>query len=622
MNSHEVSVIPKENMRIRLYVVFVLVLICLLHLAGVFYAIVPVSDLVSSNPVFTFDYSLHYQQVHATMAFLDNGRWHGYDPYFMGGYLKVNLFNADSKLWALFTWLFSGYTGCALAFKLFIPISLLLIPLCGFAALRVMRFSMVASLGGAVYFLMVFWGAEPLILVEWGLLSFVFTAALCIPIGLSVINFRESNGWGWSTVIGIAAGVAFLAHILTPVILLPFGIVMIFQKTARKWRFWLFSGWALVIVISINLGWIVPFLTHLDQLTSSAHAFTLQNTDPLFIVKYFRELSRIWLLAVYGLGLIGFISKIRSRPSTAWSLGIIPLSFIGLASFGSFFDLTARLQPVRFLPVAHWTILPLAALGCRCCLGAASVKRRRRIAVLIGIALPLLALLVGLNVLSERNPSSAGLSTVFPEVLTNLERWILSETDETARILMEDSGTLSGHRYFGFYYPGLVPCRTGRQLIGGPWPYMFVKAHITDFHEGLLLGRPINDFESSEFKAVAKAYNIGWIICWSDQSRLFFNGQTSLLEPLEIHGDFHTYRVNREHSFIVNGEGNVTVDFDRISVEDLTLDSPGCILSYHFEPGLSVLPSGEIESCCIPGITRPFIRVMGAGNRFDVVYGK
>ncbi|MBN1357020.1 hypothetical protein JXA40_12230 [bacterium] len=612
---------PDDGRIARLMTALGLMAICAFHLAGVFTVLISPEHVWYSDPVLTYDYSLHFQQINATTAFLGDARWHGYDPYFMGGYLKANLFNVDSKGWALFVFALESLLGRGCAFNLFIPVSLLIIPLMGYAACRVTGFARAASLTGALFYVSVFWSAEPLTMVHWGLLSFVIASSAAVPVGLSILCFdpdKHRFRWIWT---GLGTAGAFLIHALTPLLLLPGVIGLLWMPVIRNRKFWIFILGVLALVIAVNLGWLAPFIRNLDQLTSSAHIFTLQNTDPRFLVKYFSSPEHVWLVAAYVMGVAGVLVLMTERNiGRAAALAAGPLLFLGLAGFGSFAQVTARLQPVRFMVAAHWAVLPIAGYGIKWIFTFAGNASRRNLSVFLAVLLLLPAIPSIFTTHPDVPPGGRLLSSTMPPVLKQLENWIRSRTDDSARILMEDSGTLSGHRYFGIYYPGLVPLRTGRQLIGGPWPYMFIKSHIVDYHEGVLLGRPIERYLPEEFEAIANAYNLGWVICWSDRSRLFFDDLPSGIVREEVLGDFVTYRLARSHSYILNGSGKVRADFNRLAVDQAQSEDGEYLLSYHYVPGLKALPMGFIKPELLPGLPLPFIRVRGTGSRFGIEY--
>ncbi|MBN2057052.1 hypothetical protein JW905_19145 [bacterium] len=592
------------------------------HLAAVLHFVITPAQVVSTDPPLSYDYSLHFQQVHAVTAFLSHGRWHGYDPFFMGGYHKANLFNVDAKAWALFTHLAGPCLPKPVAFKLFIPVLLFWIPMLAYGACRIIRLTPWSSLIAAAFSVAYFWIGEPFILTRWGLLSYVWLAAAAPLLGSAML--ASASGRRATLGTGLFAAWCFLLHALAPIIMLPSAAALLCVHRPRR-----VMAARLVLIallaLTLNLPWVAPFLANFARLTSSAHAFTLQNHDPLLCISYFLHPGTVWLLlpcALAVLGVLELTGRDQRRPAVVLAAG--PLCFLLLAFFGSFWSVTARLQPMRFLAAAFWGTAPLLALGVeRLDRGLPRHGVFRAGAVAAAIMTAGVAILTAAPPSSDTtlDPSGACISTTLPHHLQALVQWIESSTTPAARLLMEDSGTLSGHRYNGVYLPGLIPYFTGRSLIGGPWPYMFIAEHVTDFHEGLLFNAPIEGYTKGQFSMVAELYNLGWAVCWSESATRYFDSFGDWITPVASFGRFRAYRFLRGYSFIINGSGDVQFEFDRITVRNAATQESGLLVSLHHAPGL-YSSSGELSAVTVPGVPRSFTLVRGAEPRFTIRFGR
>ena len=59
-------------------------------------------DIFSSSPIYTDDYAMHFSQCLSARRFLSSsGRNWGYDPFFLAGFPRGALVNADNKAWEL-----------------------------------------------------------------------------------------------------------------------------------------------------------------------------------------------------------------------------------------------------------------------------------------------------------------------------------------------------------------------------------------------------------------------------------------------------------------------------------------------------------------------------------------
>ncbi len=614
----------------------------LIHCSGIFYTILSPAQFLDSNPVVNYDYSLHFHQVTTTIHFLESNRWVGYDPYFMGGYLKANLFNVDSKAWALFVFLLRNFIPTVLAFKLFIFLLLAAVPFLTYETGRKLGYPASTRLILVTLTLLVFWMSESRILLSWGLLSFMFVSFSSFYLAAVILRLFDAGRRVSVLFTGILIGVAFLIHILVPVLLAPFAAACFIVGTPGRRRILTVTFFLCIFALLPNLPWLIPFFQNISDLTSSAHPFTLQNHDILFPLHYFFSLKHLWLTFIYSVAFFGVISGInRKRYNTSrMKFAFASLFFLCLVTFGSYFPLTARLQPMRFIVAAHLFILPVfieslpefleriipsfkffilscwtAVWGLLLIISISTAHPGKRTSIktfgLRGNAF---------YHSSITPPDGRMLSTRMPATSRILLSWIQKNTDNSARLLMEDSGTLSGHAYYGSYLPALVPIYTHRQLIGGPWPYMFIKAHTTNFCEGRLFSIPIVKIPQQTFRSIADIYNIGWIISWNTNSKHYLNKCRPWVEKVAQFNFFNVYRVVREHSFVLNGSGEVTADYDEITVRNGTSPDHYLILGYHYVPGFTCEPAGRISEYRIPGIPRGFFKISHAPENFRLVY--
>ena len=65
---------------------------------------VPIGVVFGPDPIITLDYETHYQQTfRAAQAFEQSGRFWSYNPHLLAGQLSGAIFDADNKLYEVFT---------------------------------------------------------------------------------------------------------------------------------------------------------------------------------------------------------------------------------------------------------------------------------------------------------------------------------------------------------------------------------------------------------------------------------------------------------------------------------------------------------------------------------------
>ena len=144
-------------------------------------------DMVSNEPVYSDDYSLHYSNALAARTFWSGwGRCWGYDPYLLAGYPSCALANADNKAWELFVMVFAPLVGTARAFKGYLLVFLFFFPLLIYAAARNFELSRAQALCSALLSFLFFYLSLPKDFVLWGMVAYIVTCFFSIYV-LSLI---------------------------------------------------------------------------------------------------------------------------------------------------------------------------------------------------------------------------------------------------------------------------------------------------------------------------------------------------------------------------------------------------------------------------------------------------
>jgi hypothetical protein len=177
------------------------------------------------------------------------------------------------------------------------------------------------------------------------------------------------------------------------------------------------------------------------------------------------------------------------------------------------------------------------------------------------------------------------LSLPLAEDVRGLIEWVREHTDKSARILVEDSGLLTGHKYSGGHLLALFPLLCDRYFLGGPYPYKrFLYNEVAHFYEGTLFEEKVEKINPAKLLKLLDLYNVGWVICFTPSSKKLFSTLPFMKEEARI-GDFSIYKVKRKHSFFAKGEGIVHADWDGIKVKSLHTEE--AVLKYHYFDVLS-----------------------------------
>ncbi|MGC8638822.1 MAG: hypothetical protein ACP5XB_02955, partial [Isosphaeraceae bacterium] len=177
------------------------------------------------------------------------------------------------------------------------------------------------------------------------------------------------------------------------------------------------------------------------------------------------------------------------------------------------------------------------------------------------------------------------------------------------RLLYEEGGKdLPGIRdpYQRGRFSGLIPERTGVELIGGPYLHAALNTNFTQFGEGMLFGE--TDWDRAFFEKHARLYRPSAILCWSPRARRFCLANPDLITILEDDGTLLLGRVKGFEGDTIEGKAKVVAEAGRLVVREMSPSLDGSIvLRYHSVPNLRVRPEIPLEPRLEEGDRVPFI---------------
>ena len=588
-------------------------------------------DIFSSAPIYTDDYAMHLSQCLSTKRFVSSfGHCWGYDPFFLAGFPRGALVNADNKAWELFFYLLSPLSE-GFAFKAYLILFLLLYPFFLYAAARNFNLSRSVSVIASVLALLFFYLSIAIDFVSWGMVSYVFMSYFSIYLFSLFYKLLECFTWKRYFMLALLASLSLLMHILSPfTLVIP--ILIAYFLTAKKLSPSRHMAMVLmvVIILAVNSFWLIPIAQFFQDKTvrPENYNFTLQINnlyEPINV--YLQQKQSILhrkvpqlnntfmdvMLLLFGIG--GFYCLWKKRMMKLMlplAGGILFLSAI--AYYGSHTAFFAQLQPQRFtIPLNIFLIIP-ASVGIfllfqtllkgkgipALCFSAALV-----FAVLVGPVVKPLKAIVSYNLYR--------LSCEFPPPLTELLSWLEEHTTRDGRILLEDSEfsrEIPRHAYYGGHFPALFPEKVQREFLCGPRPMYPIKHSYASFEAGVLFEKKIEDYSLEELKQHFDRYNVKWIVCWLEKSKNFFNQYPDYLVKQAEIDTFTIYEVTRNPSFFLKGAGVVQADYNQLALSQLAAADDEVIISYHWMQGLTTKPARKLERIFIGADPIGFIRII------------
>ena len=155
-------------------------------------------------------------------------------------------------------------------------------------------------------------------------------------------------------------------------------------------------------------------------------------------------------------------------------------------------------------------------------------------------------------------------------------------------------------------FSGLLPDRTGVELIGGPYLHAALTTNFTQFGEGALFGKV--NWDRDDFVKYARLYRPSAILCWSPRARRFCRSNPDLITILDDEGTLLIGRVLGFGGDAIEGRATVAAEAGRLRVSAMTPGVDGSIvLRYHSVPSLRARPPVPLELRQEEGDPVPFI---------------
>jgi hypothetical protein len=188
------------------------------------------------------------------------------------------------------------------------------------------------------------------------------------------------------------------------------------------------------------------------------------------------------------------------------------------------------------------------------------------------------------------------------------------------RLLYEEGGFgLPGvpDPFQGGRFSGLLPERTGVELIGGPYLHASLTTNFTQFGEGKLCGK--SNWTRADFERYAKLYRPTAILCWSPHARRFCRDNSDLIKVLGDDGAVLFGRIVGFEGDMIEGQGTIEAGAGRIRVRDMSPGLDGSVvLRYHSVPYLATSPPVACEKETLEDDPVPFIRLRPSPGKSEV----
>lgn len=578
----------------------------------------PLSDLLTEKPLFYSDGGIHWYRMKLAVNLAATGNLVGYDPFFNAGTPNGLTYNPGSQFPAVLAIVLNPWVSEIRVWKLYSFACAILGPVCVFLALCWCRLGTKGLLIGSAFGIILWWAS----IFRWyhtnGLVAFVMVSYLALPYMVKILLYlRGFGGWKALIALGLVGAVGMFIHPLFP--------------------FTIFFGTLIYLLVSWrNLAWrrvllliVVPILSLLPNLFWLYPAFFTKLSEELYVGFYQRvvdinliwqEMVGLWQGNSHGSKLYGLLAF-----ATVWGCmkgsDLLDKSILYTFTFLGFFlmflayvgavTIAQSIEPNRFAPVGYLFLIIPGTVGVL--VMWRNVFEARSAFWRIGARMSLMILaIIGLYNINEvrREVSYANIGHYGvrpPEVrpLGEYSRWVLDwlvqNTTDSARVLFETS---KGRIYDGSRMAGYYAYTSGREFIGGPYPF----EHFAGFWDGWLFNRPIAAISGHDFKKYMELYNIGWIIVHSAESKRYVEQQPGVVLVSQFK-ELNAYKINHNFSYFLEGGGHVEEhSHNKVLLSDVSGDS--VVMKYHYIRGLESKPATTIIPIKIMDDPNPFVKIL------------
>lgn len=576
----------------------------LLHIVGINLSS-PFSELNNGHPYYTDDHPfLFYNAATLSELWSQTKSFWVYDPYLMAGYPLGGYTNVSNNMAVLFM-ILTPFLDKALSFKLYVILCAALFPVSVYWSAR--NFALTrgeALIAAALATVLFYTGKSP---IQFGLIGFFAVSYLSLLVFSLFYRYSKSRSLYDYSWLLLVSPLVFVTHIFTPVILLvPLTVIFLTQiKTSPVKYIFSVVIWA-ALIIGVNWFWLAPLLQfrqHIEEFTALLLSGGLVDLGKTLTGAYGYGVSGILIApGLYGLYVL---LKRDIKLGLSFLFALVALFYLGF--FGSSSAVVNQtLDPGRFVTTfAYFLSIPAAVGMAELTQQLWDKLSKVHLLIFCGMLFPIFFSSQVFRPIATHIKGGSRIASSLPPAAHQLLGWIDSHTTRGGRILLEDYGHEAslesckedGHIYFGGHFPALLPRLAKREFIGGPLPGMGFKQQFADFYSGTLFRRDIVTYTEEELRSYLEAYNIKWIIAWSDKAKKYLAsraGYIEFMDEIELRKcaddslSLYFYEVKRQPNFFLVGSGRVKADYNRIEVTDA---APGrVVLKYHWLETLKTDP--------------------------------
>jgi len=561
----------------------------------------------------------------------------GYNPYIRAGSANNAILTVDNNGWGLFVFL-TPFLSSGFSFKLYFILAMLILPFLLYYSARNFELNKDQSLICSVIGILFLHTSICVDFLYWGTVSYIFSSYLCLFITSLFYKFVKHRKTIDIVYVTLLFAIGFWVHIYTAIHLIaPFSVCYLLYSRQLSLKAHGLIIFSIALVILLNLPWLYPFLSLQDTINTDQPHFiyvTSSVFEPLktylFLNIKFNEYMNIPFIKsglvdvmIMGLGILGIVQWKKEGETFKSALFVITSVFLFLlAYYGSFWNFTANLLPLRFVIFMNVFLTIPASVGIIKLYNLFFCDKNLKIKY---VSLAVVVYLTGTLLSTPYHhlfvKKDFRLTTNIPEPVAELIKWIEDNTTSEGRILTESSDFATNHQYYGTHLPYLFPLITNREYIGNYAYYPVCLDNFTSFTSYSLFDKPIHYYKHETLWPYINLYNIKWVIVWSDNSRSLFESNPNYFTFKKRIDKFSIFEANRAQSFFIKGQGEINAEINKIELKNITPEDGEVILSYHWMKYLKTNPPRILEKTFFEEDPVGFIKIIDPPSSI-VIYNR
>lgn len=613
-------------------------------------------DADSGKPILQGRHPLHlYHSILGARGLTTRGNSTCIDPNFHAGYPKTPVFDSGSRfperMQALIMVLRPGLSWVGEAESAnpsdpFYPwhksartylrvwfLSLICVPVLLFGIVWALKRDLLLALVFTFLGLLLWWSPTSQTALANGNADWLFGGLLLAWCHAFFVRFHQGPGllvWLFLTLGGT------LAILVQPVFMIlgaPFFLGYYMRVGPKHEWIWHIGLWSAAMI---------PFLVHADWMTDWVRYWWIRQPASLELMQPGEDWLAPWK-ALVGMGdpasgslflllgvlfLLGWgVLHFAGSRALGRTFAFVVASFLGMAGLGFLWEPARRLEVEALFFTAVWFGLFPAAYGLRMGMDLPFLVYKwgkdgkipecpRHGVGAFSKALGFIGIIATLGWMVQATPRLLSLANQYlhPESLhrhldqdqTQILQFIEKNTTPTARILWEDGSQAEEVDR----WTALLPLWTGRTYIGGLDAWAGIEHLGSGLVEGTLAGTPIQEIENRDLTNYFDTFNIGWVICKSNESKKRLEGYERARLLAKV-GDRHLYSLDRKHSFVLKGQAEIIEQTsDGVVLANLKPVDGQIVLSLHYHSHWEAIPSRiSIERELDPRDPIPLVRL-------------